>query len=113
MQKRQTVSRQLAEIDESHKQNVEALKRTFDSREQRRLDDLVQSQHSKVMEYEERIADTRKQLELATDRHQAEIEHKEVEMKASLEQAVHEAKLSLRSEYKRNFPHSEKNWMSL
>lgn len=98
-EKADSLERQLAEIEESHKQNVEALKRTFDSREQRRLDDLVQSQHSKVMEYEERIADTRKQLELATDRHQAEIEHKEIEMKASLEQAVHEAKLSLRSEY--------------
>ena len=98
-EKADSLERQLAEIEESHKENVEALKRTLDSREQRRLDDLVQSQHSKVIEYEERIADTRKQLELATDRHQAEIEHKEIEMKSTLEQAVHEAKLTLRSEY--------------
>ena len=89
----------LVEIEESHKQNIDALKRTWDSREQRRLDDLVQSQHTKNTDYEERIADMRKQLELATDRHQAEIEHKDIATKETIEKAIHEAKDSVRSEY--------------
>jgi hypothetical protein len=34
--------KQLSELEVKHEQNIEALKRTCDSREQRRLDDSVQ-----------------------------------------------------------------------
>jgi chromosome segregation ATPase len=93
---------QLLDIESKHKNEVETIKKSFDQREQRRLDELVQSQRKKQIEYEERLVDTRKQLKLATDRYQNEIEQKEKEMKGKLEQAVYEAKNVVRSEYESN-----------
>jgi chromosome segregation ATPase len=93
------LQKQVTEMEGKHEQNIEALKRTCDSREQHRLDDLVQSQHSKYMDYEERIADTRKQLTLATDRHQTEIEQKEIDLTERMDRTVQDAKHSVRIEY--------------
>lgn len=95
----ESLQKQLSEVEGRHEERIEDLKRTSDAREQRRLDDLVQSQHSKNMEYEERLVDTRKQLTLATDRHQTDIEQKEIELAERLEKAVNDSKHSVRSEY--------------
>jgi chromosome segregation ATPase len=95
----QAVQTQLLELDDKHVSRIEELKRTSDAREHRRLDDLVESQHSKNREYEERLTDIRKQLTLATDRHHAEMEQKEVETKERLEATIQQTEKSARMEY--------------
>jgi len=85
--------------EEGQKQQLEQVRRSHDVREQRRLDELVESQHAKCTQYEERLADIRKQLTLTTDRHHIEIEQKERVLRERAEKIVFESKLAARSEY--------------
>eukprot|EP00547_Thalassionema_nitzschioides_P005771 CAMPEP_0194218736 /NCGR_PEP_ID=MMETSP0156-20130528/24481_1 /TAXON_ID=33649 /ORGANISM="Thalassionema nitzschioides, Strain L26-B" /LENGTH=1350 /DNA_ID=CAMNT_0038948201 /DNA_START=8 /DNA_END=4060 /DNA_ORIENTATION=+ len=98
-EKLESVQKALDDIEVTHKEKVEELKRSFDLQQQRRLDDLVESQHAKTIDYEERLTDIRKQLNLATERYHTEIEQKATEMRQNLDKVAQDAKEEVKSEY--------------
>ena len=90
---------QFDKIDSVYVAKMEDLKKSFETREQRRLDDLVETQHNKNMDYEALLADMRKQLTHATDRHQKDFEIQKEAMRAELDDKVADAKQQVETEY--------------
>lgn len=68
-----------------YRQKFGELKDVYETKEKRRLNEMVVSQSKQVEEYERRILDVQQQLTMATDRHHTEIRQKETTIENTLE----------------------------
>lgn len=71
-------------VHSEYREKFKELREAFETKEKRRLSEIVQAQQNEFAEYELRIQALREQLTLATDRHHAEIEQKDNELRSKL-----------------------------
>jgi len=72
-------------VHSEYRQKFSELKEVYETKEKRRLEEMVVSQSTETDEYERRLRSLQEQLTLATDRHHAEMKQKEDDLERRLE----------------------------